>query len=155
MDKRIRRIGKIILEKLPFGNQFVKYLKGKLFCVYKTRLIPDKSGVFYKLNTEAGLMDVDIRSADGIWEYPGMIVTNQAIGDKFLTPDVCRVINIGSGVGTFEDQNAKNHPNVQFLACEMDKSSTEWAKANRSYPNVDYCSDSMSVLLKKLGGGKV
>lgn len=154
MIKKIRRIGRLVVECMPNGKKMAEYLRWRLFSIYKNRLIP-KEGVFYKENTETGLIDIDERNrTDSHFELPGMIVTNQIIGDKFLTKHVRSVVNIGSGVATFESLHAKNHPDVQFLACEMDQSSTEWAKANRPFPNVTYCTAGMAELLKKLGGAK-
>lgn len=154
MNRKIRSIGGLLLSHLPFGKSIVKYLRWRLFCVYKTRLIPNQAGILYKRNVEAGLMDTEIRDVDGIWEYPGMIVTNQVIGDKFLTNDIKSVVNIGSGVATFESLHAKTHKDVKFLACEMDQSSTDWAINNRPYPNVKYSTQNMTEILKNLGGSK-
>ncbi len=149
---RIRKIGKLFLQKLPYGEIIVKHLRWRLFTVYRMRLIPTRSGVPYKRNTETGLISTEERSEDGIWEYSDMIVTNQVIGDRWLTPDVHWVINIGSGVATFESLHAQTHPDVQFVASEMDQSSTAWAKAHRSYPNVTYSTDGMGDILQKMGG---
>lgn len=151
---KIRRIGRLFLQHLPYGEVMMKYLRWRLFTVYKTRLIATRSGIPYKRNVETGLINTEERSEDGIWEYSDMLVTNQAIGDKWLTPDVHRVINIGSGVATFESLHAQAHPEVRFVASEMDPSSTNWAKANRNYPNVNYCTDSMEEILEKMGGSK-
>lgn len=151
MVRSVRSFGRVILQNVPFGKVLKNYLKWHLFCVYKTRLIPKKSGIFYNLNTETGLIDTKERSSDGIFEYPGMIVTNQTIGNLFLTKDIHRVVNIGSGVATFENQNAQSHPAIQFVACEMDQSSTEWARSNRSFANVKYTSASMRDIIKNEG----
>ena len=83
----------------------------------------------------------------GNFEQPDTIATNRAIGLKFLTGDIKRVVNIGSGVGTFENVNSKEHLDVEFLASEMDIKSTEWVKENRQFPNVRYCADSMTAIL--------
>lgn len=149
MNNKIQRIGRIILKHLPFGENLVNYLRWRFFKIYKKRLIPDKAGIFYQLNTEAGLMGVDDRINSGPFEYPDMIVTNQSIGRYFLKSDLRRVVNIGSGVGTFESQNAEKHPDIQFLASEMAETSTQWASENRKYPNVRYCTDSIDDILKK------
>ena len=157
MNKKIRRFGKVIFQYVPGGSRIVDYLKWRLFCVYKTRLITKREGVFYKQNLETGLIDIIERTSDDMgnpYEFPGMIVTNQIIGDKWITADVQSVVNIGSGIATFESLHARTHPNVQFLASEMDHSSTAWAKANRKYPNVNYCTDGMSDILASNNGKK-
>lgn len=153
MTNRVRTIGRKIIQHLPFGNDVIGYLRWRLYSVYKVRLIP-KAGIFYKRNVETGLIDTEERGEDGTWEYPDMIITNQLIGDKWISSDVKYMVNIGSGVATFESLHAQKHPDIQFVASEMDRSSTMWAKSNRSYPNVKYCTDSMDVLLHNLGGKK-
>lgn len=149
MNRKIQEFGRDSLKRLPYGDKLVNYLRDKFFHIYKSRLIPCKAGVFYQLNDEAGLMEVDDRTNTGPFEYPDMIVTNQSIGRYFLKPDVRRVVNIGSGVGTFESQNAEKYPDIQFLASEMAMTSTQWAMENRNFPNVKYCTDSISDILKK------
>lgn len=149
MNRKVLELGRSIIKKLPYGDTLVDYFKMKLFGVYRKRMIKNRAGVFYQLNNEEGLIDLDERDAHGPFEWPDMIIANQAIGNMWLTPDIRSVINIGSGVGTFEDQNAKKNPTVQFLASEMDATSTEWAIKNRSYPNVKYCTDSMGEIIKK------
>lgn len=151
MSKNVQTVIRDFLKRLPFGDKLVDFIRWKFFKIYKKRLIPSKAGVFYQLNDEAGLMDVDDRTNTGPFEFPDMIVTNQSIGRYFLKPNVHRVVNIGSGVGTFESQNAEKHPNIQFLASEMAETSTRWAMENRKYPNVRYCTDSIGDILKKEG----
>lgn len=153
MTIRFRTIGRIIIQHLPFGKDLIGYLRWRLYSVYKTRLIP-KAGIIYNRNVETGLIDTNERGEDGTWEYPDMIITNQLIGDKWITPDIKRMVNIGSGVATFESIHAQKHPDIQFVASEMDLSSTTWAKSNRNYPNVNYCTDSIDDILHNLGGGK-
>ena len=149
MNRKTLELGRTFLLKLPFGEWLVNYLKLKLFGVYRKRMIKTRAGVFYHLNTEEGLIDLDERDEQTFFEYPDMIVANRSIGEHWITPDVHSVVNIGSGVGTFEAQNAEKYPEIQFLASEMDATSTEWAIKNRSYPNVKYCMDSMEEIIKK------
>ena len=149
MNRKTLELGRSVLLKLPFGKWLVSFFKLQLFGVYRKRMIKTRDGVFYQLNNEEGLIDLDERDEQTFFEYPDMIIANRSIGEHWITPDVHRVVNIGSGVGTFEAQNALKHPSVQFVASEMDATSTEWAKENRSYPNVTYCTDSMEEIIKK------
>lgn len=148
MNRKTLEFGRKILLKIPFGDRLVTYFKTKLFGVYRSRMIPSRAGIFYKLNKEDGLIDIEERNSHGHFEWPDMIVANQIIGNYFLTSGIQNVVNIGSGVGTFEYQNAAKHPDVLFTASEMDETSTAWAIKNRSFPNVHYCTDSMNMLIK-------
>lgn len=138
-----------LLKKSVLKDIYNRYLHG----IYRLTTIPSKSGVDYKLNDEIGIVNLEVKknrlAHGGCFEHHDMIATNQAIGIRFITPDIKRIVNIGSGVGTFENINSPQHPNVNFLASEMDKESTEWAKENRSYPNVKYCADDMTKILEE------
>lgn len=149
MNRKVLELGRSFLLKFPYGEKLVTIFKMYFFGVYRKCMIPSRKGIFYRLNKEDGLIDINERNTHGFFEWPDMIIANQIIGNYFLTPDVHRVVNIGSGVGTFESQNATKHPDVKFLASEMDETSTEWAKNNRNYPNVVYCVDSMTEIIKK------
>lgn len=151
MNNKIKTFGKKILGNNSFGRKILSCLRGTIFCIYKKRLIPNKAGIFYQINEETGLIDVEDRKNAGPFEFPDMIVANRTIGLHFLTSDIHRVVNIGSGVATFETQNAADHPDVFFLASEMDKTSTDWARTNRPFPNVKYCTNSMEDILNKEG----
>lgn len=117
--------------------------------IYEKSLIP-KEGIIYKENPETGIINIDIKlervNNGGVFEWEDMIVCNRIIGDCFIKKDVKSIINIGSGVGTFEFYNAPKHADVTFTACEMDVKSTEWARNHRAMPNVDYCISDMASL---------
>lgn len=151
MNKKLIKGGKKLLGYFPYGNQLVSYLKWKIKGIYKCRHIPTKAGVFYETNPEIGTINIEVKmqrvASGGIFEHLDMIATNKAIGQRFLTSDIHRVVNIGSGVGTFENVNALQFPDIQFLASEMDVKSTKWTIANRSFPNVRYCTDTMTTIL--------
>lgn len=110
-------------------------------------------GILYEFNNETGIINIDIKlervKNGGCFEWEDMIVCNQTLGKHFISTDIKSIINIGSGVGTFEAQNAPAYPNVTFYASEMDEKSTQWAKENRMFSNVKYCSDSMTKLLSE------
>ena len=105
------------------------------------------------MNDEKGLANIELKrdrmSTGGPFELPYMIVTNKTIGQHFLTPDIHRVVNIGSGAGTFEWINAPLNPCIQFLAVEMDEKTTEWTKENRPLNNVQYSAKCMKDILKE------
>ncbi len=117
--------------------------------IYNDKVI-GKEGVIYNENTETGLINIDIKldrvKNGGCFEWEDMINCNKAIGKRFITDDIKNIIDIGSGVGTFEYNNAPEHANVHFIASEMDEKSTEWVKQNRPMPNVEYCTSSMEEL---------
>lgn len=149
MNDNLRSFIKKLYYTIPVKKNVLRDLYNRhLHGIYRLRTVPSKAGLKYNLNDEIGLMDINSR-LDGVFEYPDMIVTNQSIGRYFLTSDMRRVINIGSGVGTFEQQNASGHPEIDFLACEMDATSTSWAEENRKHPNVRYSIESMATILKK------
>lgn len=116
-----------------------------------THSIPSK-GFIYNGNEEIGFGNIEIKlervKNGGVFEYEDMIVANKVIGANFLN-NKKSVVNIGSGVGTFEYYNAKIHPEINFLASEMDKSSTKWTTENRSIQNVTYCDYSIKEILEK------
>lgn len=112
----------------------------------KNKRIPSK-GLIYQGREEIGLMNLDIRR-ERVFEYADMIETNKLIGKYFLN-EAKSVVNIGSGVGTFEFYNADKYPNIKFLASEMDDSQTQWAKENRTIENVEFTQDSMNSILAK------
>ncbi|WP_022756264.1 hypothetical protein [Butyrivibrio fibrisolvens] len=122
--------------------------------IYNTDIIP-KEGIFYTENKEIGLGNIEIKlerlNRGEVFEWENMIVLNRAIGRHFITDEIKSVVNIGCGVATFEYNNASNHPEIQFIASEMDEKSTEWNKDNRPLDNVSYCTSSMDELLS---GGK-
>lgn len=151
MKKKHKSYIKSILNGMPFGKVVMNWYRKHFTSIYKSRFVADQAGIKYELNEEAGLMDIDIRferqKNGGSFEFPDMIATNKAIGINFINESVNRVINIGSGVGTFENINASLYPNVQFLASEMDEKCTEWTKSNRPYPNVKYNTNSIEAIL--------
>ena len=146
---------KAFLEKTPFGNWLVNCYRKRWTTIYRSKFIPNQSGVFYEMNEEAGLMDIDIRfkrlSHGEPFEFPDMIAANKAIGLNFLTEDIHNVINIGSGVGTFENINAPLYPQTNFLASEMDINCTEWVRNNRPFANVEYSTESIGDILQHKG----
>ena len=75
----------------------------------------------------------------------------QQVAASFITNDMHRIVNIGSGIGAFENYVAQQYHDKHFVASEFDRPSVEWSKENRAFANVDYCSDDIEVLLKKYG----
>ena len=119
--------------------------------LYNNYLSPE--GYKYKGNEEElGLGNIEIKlervKNGGAFEWEDMIVANKAIGSHFLN-NKKTVVNIGSGVGTFEYYNAPICPQVHFLASEMEKASTKWAIENRNMQNVTYCDYSIKEILEK------
>lgn len=110
--------------------------------------IPREGYKYIGNKEEIGLMNLNIRFNREKFEWEDMIVTNKVVGANFLN-DINSVINIGSGVGTFEYYNAPIYPQVHFLASEMEKASTQWAIENRSMQNVTYCDYSIKEILEK------
>ena len=134
------------------GLKFKHKLKtGK--SIYNRNILP-ADGIIYKENEEQGIGNLENKLkgvAEGQpFDYEDMIVANKAVGKYFLH-NVTNVINIGSGCGAFEWFNAKEHPEINFVASEFDKKSTQWAKENRRLDNVTYCTDNISQLLNKYG----
>ena len=132
---------------------------------FKHKLKPAKSinnqnvlpadGIIYKENEEKGLANIEIKlerlANGGQFEHEDMVIANKAIGKHFLHNDIKKVVNIGSGVGTFEWYNAKEHPDIKFIASEFDEKSTQWVLDNRKLDNVIYCTDNIPTLLNKYG----
>lgn len=131
----------------------LKIQQPKITSIYNKVLIPD-NGIFVQENKEIGLGNIDIKleraSKGGVFEHEDMIVANKAIGKYFLN-DVHKVVNIGSGVGTFEYYNAGHHKDIQFVASEFDIKSTKWVQENRPLDNVIFTSDDIQTLLQKYG----
>jgi len=114
------------------------------------RAIPTE-GIKYIGNDEYGTISVDARKNDqAFFEYPDMIVANQSIGKHFIQ-GAKKIVNIGSGVGTFEHCNAAGHSDALFVASEFDSSSIAWCKRNRSMPNVVFTWDDMESLGQTYG----
>jgi len=109
-----------------------------------------QEGIEYIGNNEYGTISIDARMEEGVFEYNDMIVTNQSIG-RFFIRDAKKIVNIGSGVGTFENHNAIEHPEVLFVASEFDSSSVDWCRQHRSASNIIYCSDDIETLCKTYG----
>ena len=120
--------------------------------LYNKNIIP-KSGFLYKGNPEWGFCSMSdrIEDTDGQLEYGDMVITNQVIAKRWIDEKTKTVVNIGSGVGTFEFYNAPLFPDARFVASEFDKTELEWAKANRAMNNVVYGSETMPQLLKQYG----
>lgn len=149
MNRKIFGFCRAALRRIPFGIKLANVLELYFFGIYRNQRIPSQAGIFYQLNSESGLIDIEERDNEGKFEYDDMIVANQIIGNTWLTSNVKKVVNIGSGVGTFEFQNAPKHPDIQFLASEMDETSTEWAINNRPFPNVNYCKYDIDTIIKQ------
>lgn len=130
-------------------QKILRILRPKKTCIYNERLIP-KNGFVYKGNKEYGVFNLDIRLNQEVFEFGDMIALNQAIGTHLLG-DAKSVVNIGAGVGTFENQNSVRFPNTKFVASEFDTTSINWAKENRPFDNVEYCSDDMKTILERHG----
>lgn len=114
-----------------------------------------KEGYIYKENPEYGFGRVteqdkinDINHLGIAFEYEEMLTTNKGIGDNFLF-DAQTIVNIGAGIGTFENYAARLYPEKQFVASEFDKESIEYAKRERALDNVTFCSETMQTLLDK------
>ena len=143
------KVIKILGIKIKLGITTLHEIKS----IYNKNLIPD-DGILIKENDEFGLGNIEIKleslDQSGVFEYEDMIVANKAIGKCFLN-GIHKVVNIGSGVGTFEYYNAPNHKDVQFVASEFDIKSTKWTQENRALKNVIYTSDDIQTLLQKYG----
>ena len=149
MNENLRGLLKKMYYRIPIKKNILRdFYNRYLHGIYRLRTVPCKAGIKYELNPEIGLMDIGSR-LESVFEYPDMIATNQTIGRYFLTSDIHRVINIGSGVGTFEQQIAPFHLDISFFACEMDVTSTKWAMENRPHQNVTYSVEDMSTILKE------
>ena len=131
----------------------LKIPQPKITSIYNKWVIPD-NGILIKENEEIGLGNIDIKlervAKGGVFEHEDMIVANKAIGRHFLG-NAHKVVNIGSGVGTFEYYNAPLHKDVQFVASEFEIKSTKWTQENRQLDNVTYTSDDIQTLLQKYG----
>lgn len=80
------------------------------------------------------------------FESSGMIMLNRAIGNRFLAP-FSTIVNVGCGIGTFENCHAQNFPSKKFYSIDYDKESIDWCKDNRSFSNVEYRNSTMSDLI--------
>ncbi|MDO4628504.1 MAG: class I SAM-dependent methyltransferase [Planctomycetia bacterium] len=112
------------------------------------------SGVDYVFRPESDFFNLQVKlvfqAAGGPFETPGMVTENTAISRKFLLDSSYhRVINIGSGVGTFENVAARENPEISFVASDYDRDSVEWCRKNRPMKNVEYCTDSITQLLER------
>lgn len=127
----------------------IKFSKKKVYDSIYQDLLP-REGISYEGNDEYGIYDLNIRLNQPEFEYYDMVAVNKAIGDYFIG-DAKKVVNIGAGVGTFEFNNAPKHSGTMFVASEFDRTSGDWAKENRPFDNVEYCSDGFDKLLSKHG----
>ena len=127
-------------------KEAIEYLQAPT--LYNQKYIPTE-GIQYIGNDEIGLITLQDRYEQPLFEYEDMVICNQAIGNKWIAElNPQSIINIGCGVGTFEHQNAARFPHTQFVASEFDTTSLNWAKENRSYSNVTYCTDAIQELLE-------
>jgi len=135
---------------LKYRRRMVKSIReiDDLSPIYRLKI--PREGVQYLGNDEYGPVSVTARMENGVWEYPDMIVTNQSIGRHFIH-DAKKIVNIGSGVGTFEKNNAVEHRETLFVASEFDASSVEFCKQHRSASNVVFCSDNIETLCQTYG----
>lgn len=119
--------------------------------IYNNNFMPP-NGIVYKDNEELGLGNINIKlkrvEEGGPFEYEDMIVANKTIGKYFLN-NKKNVVNIGAGVGTFENCNADSFPNINFVASEFDIPSTKWCQEYRNKDNVTYCTDDIKTLIQK------
>lgn len=109
-------------------------------------------GLEYHFNPQIEMSNIESKrdqvNNGGEFETTGMIQLNTAIGS--LLKDKKTVVNIGCGIGTFENIHAPNNPGVQYLACDYDPASIDWCIDNRAYDNVEYRTCTMSdILLEK------
>lgn len=142
----IKQVNENLLSRVKIPQELIS---PPLTTLYRKELIPFE-GLVYIGNGETGVFDANERYAQKEFEFKDMLAINKAIGTAFLDT-ASSVVNIGSGVGTFEKQNAQLFPNTTFIASEFDAASLEWAKTHRPFSNVTYCSDTMDTLLHKYG----
>ncbi len=90
-----------------------------MICVVKHHYIKKrigKRGIQYSFNPETGIINIDLKlervKNDGCFVWEDMIVLNQVIGMKFIGMDqtIKNIVNKGSGVGTFENENDERFP---------------------------------------------
>lgn len=132
-------------------------IKKKIFkpikSIYNRTTIPAE-GIQYVGNPEIWLSNIEVKQellkTGRSFEHEDMVIANKTIGKYFLH-NVKHVVNIGSGVGTFEWNNAPKHPDIKFVASEFDEKSTQWVLENRKLENVIYCTDNIPTLLNKYG----
>ena len=114
----------------------------------------DEHGIEYKPRAERDTFNIEIKlervSQGGVFEWPDMIAENSVIG-KYFIQDAKTVVDIGSGVATFENIHANNFPNVEFTASDYDIKSITWCKENRPFRNVTYVTSSIEELLSQHG----
>lgn len=137
------------------GMKFKFKQKLKIFSngIYNADIIPFE-GIKYIGNPELGINSLGYRLAEVArgepFEYEDMKVANKAIACHFIR-NAKKVVNIGSGVGTFEYYNAPNYKNVKFVASEFGEGILDWVKQYRQLDNVEYCESNFEELIEKYG----
>ena len=114
----------------------------------------DAHGIEYKPRSERDTFNIEIKlerlAQGGLFEMPEMVAENNVIG-KYFIRDAQTVVDIGSGVATFENIHANNFPDVEFTASDYDIKSISWCKENRPFKNVTYVTSSIDELLSQHG----
>jgi len=113
-------------------------------------IIPD--GIHYVGRPQIDMFNLATKEqnvANGLpFEDPQMVAENTVIG-RFFINNVKTVVNIGCGVGTFENNIAPHRPDVTFVSSDYDSASIDYCKKNRYFQNVTYCTDSINTLCQK------
>jgi len=110
--------------------------------VRKIKVLQDTScSAPYLENPETGIVNLDEKekrlSEGGPFEWPDIVALNKTV--VTLLGDHKNILEVGCGTGCFA-WHAAQDPSRRITASEMDKKALDWAKANRSLPNIQYCS---------------
>lgn len=109
-----------------------------------------KNGIKYIGNNQIDMSNINAKikqMEEGVdFETSWMLTQNNVIGLHFLD-SFSNLVNVGCGVGTFENCHAPNFPDVQFCSIDYDKDSIDWCQKNRPFPNVEYRNCTMKDLI--------
>lgn len=126
MKKLIKRI----INKIGYDFMKIEKHKESNFPIYPYP---------YLENPEVGAVNLEEKikrvKEGGPFEWPNMVALNRAV--VTLVGPALRIVELGGGTGCFAYEAAADPK--RFIVCsDLDKEAINWAKENRSRPNIHY-----------------
>ncbi len=96
---------------------------------------------FYKERAEYGPVNIESKlarvAAGGPFEPRDITLVNRLAVQ--LAGEPGNVLEVGCGTAMFSSMLADKHPGTKIMASEFQDQTREWAIANRSRPNIEFC----------------
>lgn len=98
-----------------------------------------KAEVAYVEREESGAVNWSEKekrvAGGGPFEWPNIVALNHTVAD--MVGDARSIVELGGGTGTFAIEAAQVEGR-RILCAELDADASDWARANRAHPNIEY-----------------